>query len=190
MASSQYYNLWDCVNTDHPYLAWVSDVSGRSFYDERIKNVLNLINAEPMSLSMAEFFEKVFSRTSDYSQTRTKFMASNVQVGQVLNLISQDPDGRESFKHRLRMNNFAMDVLCEDVRKEMDSVRPKMKLLTKNIEAERITGFNFGQCITNVMETMVPTFSKVMAAAAETTRAVAENTKKTSEFVSKRNILL
>ena len=184
MATNQWYNLWDCLKTGHPYLSWVSDVSGSIYFEERIKNVCSLITSSPMSMSIADFFERVFSKSSPCPQARDNFMTSKAQVGQVLNLISQDPNGSEGLKYWLRKDGYALGLICEDICKEMDAARPDMKLLMKDVDERDIMDFDFNGRITEVLDTKNPTLSKILSTAAQTGRAAAENTKKKPDFVS------
>lgn len=103
-------------------------------------------------------------------------MRSEEQVGNFLNLIAQDVDGRKSLDSWLRREGYAIDLVCKDIHKEMDAVRPKMKKHSNDIIADGL--------VQNVLRSDAPTVYNVLRAAAQDTRAEARNRLKSPEFVS------
>lgn len=184
MAYQQQYTNQPLPRTNYPLLQWVINVSSSAFRDERIKNVVHLITSPPMSMSLFGFFSDILSSRSLFPQIRTRFMRSEEQVGNFLNLIAQDVDGRKSLDSWLRREGYAIDLVCKDIHKEMDAVRPKMKKHSNDIIAEEVMDFDFDGLVQNVLRSDAPTVYNVLRAAAQDTRAEARNRLKSPEFVS------
>ena len=111
-------------------------------------------------------------------------------MANILNLIAQDDDGQESLKAWLENNRFTGEMVSiADINKEMDAVKPDMRLPTKQITADGLLGFDFGRQIGEVLKTKAPTLHRVLMAAAQTDRAAVENAvKKSPDFVSHCNL--
>ena len=105
-------------------LSWAGDFSGSIFYEERLKSVVKVINMKPISLSVFDFFTRIIGRSSPIPQTRTKFMKNGDQIGRLMNMIAEDTHGKEGLDCWLRSKNYARDLICSDIQKEMDYARP------------------------------------------------------------------
>lgn len=183
MAYQQQYTYQPLPVTKYPLLRWVVDVTSSAFRDERFKNIVHLISTPPMSMPVIEFFSDILSSRSLFPQIRTKFMRSDDQVGNLLNLIVQDTDDRKTFNRWLRKEGYALDLICEDIHEEMDAVKPKMTLRSKDIKAEDVMNFDFEGRVQKVLHEDAPTVCRVLHAAAQDSRAAVRNKLKNPEFV-------
>lgn len=111
-------------------------------------------------------------------------MKNQGKIGELLALIAQDKDGRKNLDAWLRNTNYAMDIVCKDIDDEMKAVKPSMKLPTADLTADLVENFSFDQDIVRVMETKVPTVSRVLYAAAQDQAIKDVGRKKSPRLVS------
>lgn len=170
----------------HPnsLLAWTDNVLAPNFREERIKTVLTVLRGPSMNMSAADLLAHVISSDSEHKVARSKFMKSSSQVGGLLNLIAQDKDGTKQLDRWLRVNNRAIGIVCDDIDREMDSVKEDMRLPTKDITADAVLEFDFDTQVSGVMQKKAPVLTHILRAAAQGARAAKENVLKTPDLVS------
>lgn len=160
-------------------------------FDERIKNIVNLVRDPPVNMSMVNLFFHFLSKTSNFAASRTKFMKSKTQIGALLNLISEDEDGRKSLKSWLSDHTESfLDIVNDHIDNEMEAVKPLMRLPTKDLTAAIVNDFNFKTNITNVLRDKAPTLCRILFRAAQSDEAAIRNVARTPDFVSDLNYLI
>ena len=134
-------------------------------------------------MSFVQFFMHIFSKNSGFSEIRTSFMRNELEVKAFLNLLSENTDGRRNLNAWLRDTKYAEKLICEDIYKEMDTVRKDMALRMRDVNEEKVLNFNFNKDIAEILQVKVPTLSAVLHSAAQTKRAAIENKIKVSDIV-------
>lgn len=188
-----YYMPPGCVvlqldpKSTHPLLSWTADVNASNYHDERIKNLVNLMRDSPMDMSVPDLLTHVMKEGLEFAIARTKFMTNPRQIGGLLNLISGDKRGRKILEAWLREHDYPVRLACEDVDKEMESVKEDMLMHTKDLKASDIIDFDFQKQVTDVLHKKAPTLSRVLYRAAQSDVQAKRNTTKCPDLVS--NIL-
>lgn len=171
----------------HPLIDWNQYVKGSNFHEARIKSVYGLLRSQPMNMSAVDFFLHIISGRSDFKTSRARFMKSQDKICELLTLIAQDKDGRSNLDFWLRRDRYAANLVCEDVGREMDLVKPSMKCYTKDLTADGIKNFNFDREIVKVLEIKAPTLSRVLYTAAHDQLSTETERKKSPRFISTIN---
>ena len=168
----------------HPMLSWKVNPASTNLREERIKNVVNLLRASPMNMSVPQLLEEVIKKNSGFSIAKSKFMDNRWQINALLNAIWENSDGREHFEAWLREKDRALGLICKDIDEEMDAVKPDLRMRTKDLTAEALINFDFRKQVTGLLDEKAPTLRRILYRAAQDDRAEKRNTKKNPELVS------
>lgn len=163
-------------------LEWNRVETSSVYADDRIRCVVDILKG--MRMPVSELLCRVLSKHTQFKASRTKFMKDPIQIGNLLNLIAQDDDGRKTLEGWLRSSGLAADVVCAGIDREMGDAIPHMRMKVKDITYESVSDFSFEDHVTGVLKTCVPTLSRVLYTAAQGSLAAKKNPSNAPDFVS------
>ncbi len=119
----------------------------------------------------------------EYENLKNGFY-SRTALPHLLNILASDARGKKGLDDWLEDTGYAQQFIESKIDKEMDNLKKKFFLRTADVTPERISGFVLEKDVSAFIEQLAPTTKAMVFRAAQTDRAIRENTKKDAEIVS------
>lgn len=103
---------------------------------------------------------------------------------QLLNALAADTAGRARLDAWLRHNDYATNLVVDDVSGEMDNLKQVFQMKTSSLQPQHLREFTITESISDVVAELAPTLRRILFGAAQTERAALENIRKSPEVVS------
>uniref|UniRef100_D8Q729 DUF6589 domain-containing protein n=1 Tax=Schizophyllum commune (strain H4-8 / FGSC 9210) TaxID=578458 RepID=D8Q729_SCHCM len=169
------------AETPPPVDDWVPrDRKPKRSIDDVVGDVLRLLSNE--NISFATLVLTVLTNTrADYEPRRSQFYAKKEgNVGQLLDALELDSRGKAAIAVWFRVR--ALDLVCQDVYKEMEKGKSKLHMQIKDVTSDFLETWDLKRAVESAP---APTLMKVLEAASENRVARAVNTNRSPLYVQR-----
>lgn len=150
---------------------------------ERVLSVVAAANT--FDFTIAKVLTTIISGNHAVYALAKRGFFSKSSLPHFLNVLAKDERGKEGLDEWLEETGYAQRFVESKIDREMDTLKKKFFLRTADVTPERISGFTLEKDVTAFIERLAPTTKAVVFRAAQSDRAIQENTKKDANIVSK-----